>query len=39
VAALRARDSAAAAEAMRLHLAKVSDHLLTSGSAAVVGWG
>ncbi|HEY5019022.1 MAG TPA: FCD domain-containing protein [Streptosporangiaceae bacterium] len=39
VAALRARDSAAAVEAMRLHLAKVSDHLLTTDSATTVGWG
>jgi DNA-binding GntR family transcriptional regulator len=39
VAALRARDSAAAVESMRLHLTRVSDHLLTTDSAAVVSWG
>ncbi|HUZ25724.1 MAG TPA: FCD domain-containing protein [Streptosporangiaceae bacterium] len=39
VGALRARDSAAAVEAMRLHLTRVSEHLLATGSATVGGWG
>ena len=38
VAALRARDSARAVEAMRLHLARVSDHLNATDPAAGVIW-
>ena len=38
VAALRARDSAQAVEAMRLHLARVSDHLNATDPAASVTW-
>jgi DNA-binding FadR family transcriptional regulator len=38
VAALRARDAAAAVEAMRLHLARVSGHLLATDSAAGDTW-
>jgi DNA-binding FadR family transcriptional regulator len=38
VGALRARDSAAAAEAMRLHLAQVSDHLNATDPAAALTW-
>jgi DNA-binding FadR family transcriptional regulator len=38
VAALRARDSAAAVEAMRGHLARVSNHLHATDPAAVVTW-
>jgi DNA-binding FadR family transcriptional regulator len=38
VAALRARDSAAAVEAMRVHLARVSNHLHATDPAAVVTW-
>lgn len=36
VAALRARDSASAIEAMRLHLARVADHLDATDMAAVI---
>ena len=38
VASLRARDSAAAVEAMRVHLARVSNHLHATDPAAVVTW-
>jgi len=38
VGALRARDSARAVEAMRLHLARVSDHLNATDPAAGVIW-
>jgi GntR family transcriptional regulator, uxu operon transcriptional repressor len=38
VGALRARDSAQAVEAMRLHLARVSDHLNATDPAASVTW-
>jgi DNA-binding FadR family transcriptional regulator len=38
VGALRARDSAAAVEAMRGHLARVSNHLHATDPAAVVTW-
>jgi DNA-binding FadR family transcriptional regulator len=38
VAALRARDSAAAVEAMRVHLARVSNHLHATDPAAAVTW-
>ena len=38
VSALRARDSARAVEAMRLHLARVSDHLNATDPAAGVIW-
>jgi DNA-binding FadR family transcriptional regulator len=38
VAALRARDSARAVEAMRVHLARVSDHFNATDPAAVVTW-
>jgi DNA-binding FadR family transcriptional regulator len=38
VTALRARDSAQAVEAMRLHLARVSDHLNATDPAAGVTW-
>jgi GntR family transcriptional regulator, uxu operon transcriptional repressor len=38
VGALRARDSAGAVEAMRLHLARVSDHLNATDPAAAVTW-
>jgi len=38
VAALRARDSAQAVEAMRRHLARVSDHLNATDPAASVTW-
>ena len=38
VAALRARDSGAAIEAMRLHLARVSEHLHATAPAAAVTW-
>ena len=39
VSALRARDSARAVEAMRVHLARVSDHLNATDPAAAVTWG
>jgi len=38
VGALRARDSARAVEAMRVHLARVSDHFNATDPAAVVTW-
>jgi DNA-binding FadR family transcriptional regulator len=38
VAALRARDSAAAVQAMRVHLARVSNHLHATDPAAAVTW-
>ena len=38
VAALRVRDSAAAVEAMRVHLARVSNHLHATDPAAAVTW-
>jgi DNA-binding FadR family transcriptional regulator len=38
VDALRARDSACAVEAMRLHLARVADHLNATDPAAAVTW-
>jgi GntR family transcriptional regulator, uxu operon transcriptional repressor len=38
VDALRARDSARAVEAMRLHLARVADHLNATDPAAAVTW-
>jgi DNA-binding FadR family transcriptional regulator len=38
VGALRARDSARAVEAMRVHLARVSDHLNATDPAAAVSW-
>jgi DNA-binding FadR family transcriptional regulator len=38
VAALHARDSARAVEAMRVHLARVSDHLNATDPAAAVTW-
>ena len=38
VSALRARDSASAVEAMRLHLARVSGHLNATDPAAGVTW-
>jgi GntR family transcriptional regulator, uxu operon transcriptional repressor len=38
IGALRARDSAGAVEAMRMHLARVSDHLHATDPAAVVTW-
>jgi DNA-binding FadR family transcriptional regulator len=38
VAALRARDSAGAVEAMRVHLARVSGHLNATDPAAGVTW-
>jgi DNA-binding FadR family transcriptional regulator len=38
VGALRARDAARAVDAMRLHLARVSDHLNATDPAAVVTW-
>jgi GntR family transcriptional regulator, uxu operon transcriptional repressor len=38
VGALRARDAASAVEAMRLHLARVSDHLHATDPAAGVTW-
>jgi DNA-binding FadR family transcriptional regulator len=38
VAALRTRDSGRAVEAMRLHLARVSDHLNATDPAASVTW-
>ncbi len=38
VGALRARDSARAVEAMRQHLARVSDHLNATDPAAAVSW-
>ncbi len=38
VGALRARDAATAVEAMRLHLARVSDHLHATDPAAGVTW-
>ena len=38
VGALRARDSAQAVEAMRVHLARVSDHLNATDPAAAVSW-
>jgi DNA-binding FadR family transcriptional regulator len=38
VAALRARDSATAVEAMRLHLARVAGHLNATDPAAAVTW-
>jgi DNA-binding FadR family transcriptional regulator len=39
VDALRARDSAAAVEAMRRHLARVQEHLNVTDPAAGVSWG
>ena len=38
VGAPRARDSARAVEAMRVHLARVSDHFNATDPAAVVTW-
>jgi DNA-binding FadR family transcriptional regulator len=38
VSALHARDSALAVEAMRVHLARVSDHLNATDPAAAVTW-
>jgi DNA-binding FadR family transcriptional regulator len=38
VGALRARDSAQAVEAMRVHLARVSGHLNATDPAAAVSW-
>jgi DNA-binding FadR family transcriptional regulator len=39
VDALRARDSGLAVEAMRLHLARVQEHLNVTDPAAAVSWG
>ena len=38
VAALRARDPAGAVEAMRVHLARVAEHLNATDPAAAVSW-